>query len=115
MKNKKLKIKNKGFVKKFKKGDEVIVTLGKDKGKKGKIEKLFVKDGKALILGVNEFKRHIKGRTSKKDSEIKTITKPISLSKVAIVCPKCALPTRIGMVIKDGKKNRICKKCKKEI
>ena len=114
MKYKILKIKNKNS-KKFKKGDEVIVTLGKDKCKKGKIEKLLSKTGEAVILGVNEYKRHVKGRTSKSDSEIKTITKPISLSKLAIVCPKCGLPTRIGFFILKDKKERICKKCKKEI
>lgn len=100
---------------KFRKGDEVVVTIGKDKGKKGKIEKLLAKEGKAFVPGVNEFKRHVKGRTSKTESEIKTIIKPIALSKLAIVCPSCNLKTRIGMRIEKNGKVRFCKKCGKDI
>lgn len=100
---------------KFKKGDSIKVVIGKDKGKTGKIEKLLAKEGKAIILGINEFKRHIKGRASKDESEIRTITKPIALAKLAFICPKCNLQARVGFKMENGKKVRYCKKCGKEI
>jgi len=101
---------------KIKKGDTVKVLIGKDKGKEGKIEKIYPKGNRVLILGVNEYKRHVKSRARNQKSEIITITKPIPISNVAIVCPKCGKPTRIGFEVKkDNKKVRICRKCGKEI
>ena len=100
---------------KLKKGDSIKVIRGKDKGKTGKIEKVFPKEKKVLVLGVNEYKRHAKATSQKSASEIKTITKPMPEANVAFVCPKCSKNSRIGFVIKVGKKLRICKKCKKEI
>lgn len=100
---------------KFKKGDEVKVVIGKDKGKTGKIDKVFPKKNKALVLGVNQYKRHLKARSQNQASEIVTITKPMPLSNIVLVCPKCHLPTRIGLVSAENKKKRICKKCTQEI
>ncbi len=100
---------------KFKKGDEVKVIMGKDKGKTGKIDKVFPKQNKVLILGVNQYKRHLKARSQNQASEIVTITKPIPLPNIVLVCPKCHLPTRIGLVLKENKKKRICKKCQQDI
>ncbi len=100
---------------KLKKGDLVTVLKGKDKGKTEKIEKVFPKDGKVLITNVNQYKRHLKGRAGGQKSEIVTITKPLQISNVALVCPKCKKLTRVGFMIEKGKKVRICKKCKKEI
>ena len=115
MKNKKLKI-NKT---KLKKGDELIITRGKDKGKKGKIEKVFTKENTVLVPGINEYKRHMKARTQNEKSEIITITKPMHLENTALICPKCHKQTRVGYKIessKEGsKKVRICRKCNKEI
>ena len=97
---------------KLKKGDQVIVTAGKDKGRKGKIEKIFPKLGRALIPGVNIYKRHLKPQGEKKPGGIVDITKPMPVSNLAAVCPKCSQPTRIGyQVDKKGKKYRICRKC----
>ncbi|MBI4092167.1 MAG: 50S ribosomal protein L24 [Candidatus Levybacteria bacterium] len=100
---------------KIKKGDSVRVLIGKDKGKEGKIEKIYPKGNRVLILGVNEYKRHVKSRARNQKSEIITITKPIPISNVALVCPKCKRPTRIGWRVEKGKKVRICRKCLKTI
>ena len=101
---------------KIKKGDQIKIVMGKDKGKTGKIEKVFTKENMVLVPNINEFKRHVKGRFAGQKSEIVTITKPITLAKVALVCPNCKKITRVGYEIKkDGKKVRICRKCKKEI
>ncbi len=100
---------------KIKKGDKVKILIGKDKGKTGEIERIFLKVDSVLVPGVNEFKRHIKSRAKNQKSEIITITKPIPAANVALVCPKCKKPTRIGYKITGGKKVRICRKCKKVI
>lgn len=100
---------------KLKKNDIVTVVKGKDKGKTEKIERVFSKENKVLVTGVNQYKKHLKARGQGKPSEITTITKPIPVSNVALVCPKCKKLTRIGYLIEKGKKVRICKKCKKEI
>lgn len=100
---------------KLKKGDLVKVIRGKDQGKTGKIEKVLSKSGKVLIAGVNQYKRHLKARSQRQPSEIATIIKPLPLVNIMCVCPKCHLPTRIGYMIEDSKKVRICKKCKQKI
>lgn len=100
---------------KLRKNDTVTVIKGKDKGKTEKIERVFVKTGKVLVAGVNQFKRHLKSRGQGTVSEIVTISKPLPVSNVALVCPNCKKLTRIGFEIAKGKKIRICKKCKKEV
>lgn len=100
---------------KLKKGDNVKIVLGKDKGKEAKIEKVFSKTQKVLVHGVNQYKRHMKARSQNQPSEIVTITKPLPLSNVALVCPHCKLPTRIGFTIEKNGKIRVCRKCNKKI
>jgi len=100
---------------KIKKGDEIIVTIGKDRGKKGKIEKVFSKTNKVLVPGLNLFKRHRKGNSAGQQSEIITLTKPVKITNVALLCPNCHKQTRVRYVEEKGKKNRTCSKCKKVI
>lgn len=100
---------------KLKKQDEIIVVKGKDKGKRGKIEKVFSKLDMVLVPGLNLYKRHYKSRTQDKPSEIIEITKPFKVSNVALVCPHCHKETRIGYKMENKEKLRICKKCNKKI
>lgn len=99
---------------KLRKGDEVKVMSGKDKGKIGKIEKVFTKEALIVVAGLNQYKRHVKGRAGYQKSEIITLTKPLSMANIQFVCPHCKLPTRLGYSI-EGKKQRICKKCGKTV
>ncbi|MDP3988513.1 MAG: 50S ribosomal protein L24 [Candidatus Levybacteria bacterium] len=110
MKKSKFKIKSSKRMK-LKKGDEVKVVIGKDRGKTGKIDEVFPKEAKVLVPGVNQYKRHLKARSQNQKSEIITLTKPLPVSNVALICPKCHLPTRIGFSFDGEKKTRICKKC----
>lgn len=96
---------------KFKVGDQVLVTAGKDKGKKGKIEKIFPKASKVLIESVNLIKKHKKVSRSQ-PAGIQEIARPIAVAKVALICPKCGKITRVGFAREGIEKNRICKKCK---
>lgn len=100
---------------KLKKGDEVMVVRGKDKGKKGKIEKVKTSENTVLIPGVNLYKRHKKSRLQNKPSEIIEITKPFPVENVALICPNCHKRTRVGYKIENKEKIRICKKCNKKI
>jgi len=102
-------------IKKLKKGDEVIVVAGKDKGKKGKIEVILSRENKVVVTGVNQYKRHLKKRSQNQPSEIITLTKPLPVSNVALVCPKCHLPTRVGFKKEKGENFRFCKKCNAQI
>lgn len=100
---------------KLKRDDDVIIVKGKDKGKRGKIEKVFSKDNMVLVPGVNLYKRHYKSKVQNKPSEIIQITKPFAVGNVALVCPNCHKITRIGYKMENKEKVRICKKCKKKI
>lgn len=96
---------------KLKKGDEVIIISGKDRGKKGKIEKVIVKDQRVLLPGLNIYKKHVKKRDEQHPGGVVELPRPLPLSKVAFICPKCGKPTRLGFEIKGKEKRRICKKC----
>ena len=107
---------------KIRKGDTVKVLIGKDKNSGRKVEKVYPRAGRVLILGVNEYKRHVKSRERNpasrqggQKSEIITITKPLPVANVALICPKCKRPTRIGWRVEKGKKIRMCRKCLKTI
>jgi|SRR3989344_3398010 len=101
-------------MKKLKKGDKVQVLLGKDRGKSGTIERMLVEKGKVVVLGVNIFKRHVK-KQGTLDGGIIEIVKPVDSSNVALICPNCSKPTRVGIKQEGDTKIRVCKKCKKEI
>jgi large subunit ribosomal protein L24 len=96
---------------KLKKGDEVKIVGGKDAGKTGAVEKVYTKEDKVLVSGVNQYKRHMKSRMQGQASEIITITKPLPVAQVALICPTCKKQTRIGYLVERGKKVRVCKKC----
>lgn len=95
---------------KIKKDDKVKILLGKDLGKSGKVLRVLVKEGKVQVEGVNVFKRHIKKR-GQQEGGIVDISRPVDISNVALICPSCTKPTRIGYKIDNGIKIRVCKKC----
>ena len=95
---------------KYKKGDEIIATRGRDKGKKGKIEKVITQENKIIVSGINVYKRHRK-ITRSQPAGIYEVIRPIDVSKVSIICPKCNKQTKVGFKIENKKKIRICKKC----
>ena len=99
---------------KFKIGDTVKITAGKDKGREGKIEKLLSEENKAIVPGVNLYKKHVKGFGDVKGG-IYDIPRPLGFGKIALVCPQCKKVTRVGFKFAGKEKVRICKKCGKEI
>jgi len=96
---------------KLKINDTVKVMTGRDKGKIGKIEKVYPARNMVLVEGVNQFKRHMKAKLQGQKSEIILITKPIFVSKVALYDAKSKKTTRVGIKIEqDGKKVRVAKR-----
>lgn len=100
---------------KVKKGDEIIITSGKDRGKRGKIEKLLPKSHKVFVPGLNLFKKHVKKKDEKNPGGIIEFSRPIPIGNIALICPKCNKLTRIGYEVKGDKKQRICRKCDSNI
>ena len=95
---------------KVKKGDRVIVTTGRDKGKKGEVLKVFPKEDRALVSGVNVVKRHQR-QTQRVQGGIVNKEAPVHLSNLAHVDPKSGEATRVGFkVLGDGRKVRFAKK-----
>ena len=95
----------------IKKGDNVQVLSGNDKGKTGEVLEINPKADKIIVKGVNIRKKHVKARKQGEESGIISVECAIPSSKVNVVCPKCGKATRIEYKVEDGKKVRICKKC----
>src|SRR6201999_3348077 len=94
----------------IKKGDKVVVTTGRDKGKKGEVLKVFPKEDRALVSNVNMVKRHTK-QSTKSQGGIVSKEAPLHLSNLAHVDPKSGDATRIGWkVLGDGRRVRFAKK-----
>ena len=96
------------MIKKYKKGDEVIVKVGKDKGKIGKIATVFNSIDKVIISGVNVSKKHQK---PSQDSKGGIVNKemPIHISNVLAYDSKAKKSSKVGFKVEDGKKVRILK------
>lgn len=102
---------------KIKKGDKVKILLGKDQAKIGMVDRVLEKTGEVLVGGHNLYKKHLKPKSegSKSSGGIIDLVRPLKISKVALVCPKCNKAVRVGYQTVSDKKVRICRSCKAEI
>ena len=95
-----------------KKNDQVAVLSGKDRGKKGKVLRVFPEAGRVTVEGLNLVKRHMKRSQANPQGSIVSREAPLPLDRVLPVCPKCNAGVRVGVKIEqDGTKVRICRKC----
>ncbi len=94
---------------KIKKGDQVIVITGRDKGKTGEVIKSMPKENKVIVQGINLVKRHTKP-TQESAGGIVSKEAPIHVSNVALIDPKDGKATRVGFKVEDGKKVRVSKR-----
>lgn len=94
-----------------KKGDNVVVLAGKDKGKTGKILVANPSDNSVVVEGVNIISKNKKARSAQEKSTIVKTEGKINVSNVQIVCPVCNKATRIANTVVDGKNVRTCKHC----
>ena len=95
----------------IKTGDNVVVIAGKDKGKSGKVSKVYAEENRVLVEDVNVVSRHQKPRNQQDKGGIIKKSAPIDASNVLVVCPVCKKATRVAHNEVDGKKVRVCKKC----
>lgn len=100
---------------KIKKNDQVKIKAGKDKGKTGKVLRVFAPEKKITIEGLNIVKKHTRPKKEGEKGQRIEVPGKINISNVMLVCPKCGKPARVGYKKTDAGKFRVCKKCQSEI
>ena len=95
----------------IKKGDNVQVLSGNDKGKTGEVLEVLQKADKIIVKEVNIRKKHVKPRKQGEEGGIISVECAIPAAKVNVVCPKCGTTTKVGYSEEKGEKIRVCKKC----
>ena len=99
-----------------KKGDNVYVLSGKDRGKKGKVLEVIPSKRMVIVEGINMVTRHVKPRNQYQQGGLVNQEAPIYVDKVMLVCDKCGVPTKVGKkYVENGAKARVCKKCEEVI
>ena len=96
---------------KIRKGDTILVKKGNDRGRTGKVMKVFIEKNGILVEGIKIQKKHRRPRKEGEKGQV--VEKPglISISNVQMICPKCNKPAKIGIKIENKNKKRVCKKC----
>lgn len=97
---------------KIKKGDTVQIISGKDRGKTGKVLKVFPAEGKILVEGVFLKKKRQRPKKAGQKGEVINVASPINSSNAQLYCKHCKRGVRIGFSISGENKLRVCKKCK---
>lgn len=97
-----------------KKNDQVLVVTGKDRGAKGKVLRVFPREGRAIVERVNMMKRHTRPNPQKQvKGGIVEREAPMRISNLRVLCPECGEPSRLGRKrLEDGSVVRVCRKCK---
>mgnify|MGYP001579563456 FL=1 len=96
----------------IRRGDTVAVMAGKERGKRGKVLRVFRDTGRVLIEKVNMIKRHQRPTQKLRQGGIIERENPLALSNVLVVCGRCDRPVRTGIkVLADGRKLRVCRRC----
>lgn len=99
----------------IKSGDIVLIITGKDKDKSGKVTEVYPKDNRIVVEGLNIVRKHVKPKKEGEKGQRVEVPRPINVSNVKIICPKCKKATKIGHRLIENDKVRICKKCLQEI
>jgi large subunit ribosomal protein L24 len=96
-----------------KKNDNVVVTAGRDRGKRGRVLRVSPEKGRVVVEGVNFIKRHTRPNPQKNiKGGIVEREAALSAANVQLVCPECSAPTRVGRKkLDDGRSVRFCRKC----
>jgi len=101
---------------KIKRGDIVQVIKGDDKGKKGKVLKIFPIENRAIVEGINLVKKHRRKTREDQQGGIVSIEAPITVANLMLLCKHCGRAVRVGFkTLSDGTKSRFCKVCKEAL
>lgn len=96
----------------IRRGDEIVVISGKDKGKRGRVERVIPSQNRVVVEGVNMVKRHMRRQPNSLQAGIIDMPAPMARANVMLVCPNCNAPSRPARtVLPDGSHARVCKKC----
>jgi len=97
---------------KIRKNDTVLIIVGKDRGKKGKVRKALPRKDKIIVEGINMIKRHSRAKGQARQAGIIELEAPLEVSNVMLICNKCNKPARVGFrFLSDGRKARVCRSC----
>ena len=99
---------------KLRRDDDVQVTAGREKGKRGRLLRIDREKGRVVIEGLNMVKKAVRPKSQNQKGGITEVEGSIALSNVQIVCKSCG-PTRIGYQVRDGEKIRVCRKCGEQL
>jgi len=101
---------------KIKKRDNVIIISGRDKGQKGQVLRVLADKNRVVVEGVRVTKKRVKPRREGEKGQTVEVPQSVHISNVALICPECHQPTRIGYRGQGAKqKKRFCRKCQKTI
>lgn len=97
---------------KLRRDDPVAVMTGKDRGKTGKILRVFPDAGRALVEGINLVKKHVRPTQDNPKGGFASQERPVALANLQRVCPRCRRGVRVGFTrAQDGTVSRVCKRC----
>jgi large subunit ribosomal protein L24 len=97
---------------KLRKNDMVMVIVGRDRGKTGKVMRVLPAAGRVVIERLNMVKRHTKPRGAGSPGGIVEKEAPLNISNVMVLCDRCNVPVRVGIKFTaDGSRSRICRRC----
>lgn len=96
---------------KIRKGDNIKVIAGKDRGKTGKVVRALPDQERVVVEGVNVRKRHVRPKKAGQKGEIVQFSASLHVSNIQIVCGSCGKTTRVGYKVTDTDSTRVCKKC----
>lgn len=95
----------------IKKGDQVKIMAGKDRGKTGTVLRVLREIDRVAVEGVNMYKKHMKPKKQGQKGEVVSVVRPLAAANVQVVCKNCKKATRMGSRMEGNKKVRYCKKC----
>lgn len=95
----------------IKTGDTVRVLRGKDAGKKGKVLAVLPQEERLVVEGLNSLHKHIKPTKSGQKGQRVSISAPLRIANVQLICSSCKKGTRVGVTRENGVRQRVCKQC----
>ncbi len=96
---------------KIKKGDQVKIISGKDRGKSGAVIGVSLKDSKITVEGINLYKKRVRPTKQGQKGETVSVSRPLAVSNAMIICSNCKKTARVGFRVEEKEKIRLCKKC----
>lgn len=95
----------------IKKGDAVIVRVGKSRGKRGTVARVLPARGAVVVNGVNVYKKHVRPKRQGEKGQLVELPRPLRIANVALFCTRCDRGVRVGSKVERGKKTRFCRRC----